>query len=29
MQFVFPTTRARRYRFPTHVNGLVMDRVDS
>ena len=29
MQFVFPTTRVKHYRFPTHVNDLVMDRADS
>ena len=29
MQFVFPTSRARRYRFPTHINDLVMDRAES
>jgi mannose-6-phosphate isomerase-like protein (cupin superfamily) len=26
MQFVFSTAQTRRYRFPTHVNDLVMDR---
>src|SRR5579863_6788331 len=29
MQFVFPTTKTKRYRFPTHTNDLVMDRADS
>jgi mannose-6-phosphate isomerase-like protein (cupin superfamily) len=29
MQYVFTTTRARRYRFPTHTNDLVMDRADA
>jgi mannose-6-phosphate isomerase-like protein (cupin superfamily) len=29
MQFVFPTSRARRYRFPTHINDIVVDRADS
>jgi mannose-6-phosphate isomerase-like protein (cupin superfamily) len=29
MQFVFPTSKARRYRFPTHINDLVMDRADA
>jgi mannose-6-phosphate isomerase-like protein (cupin superfamily) len=29
MQFVFSTTHARRYRFPTHTNELVMDRADA
>lgn len=29
MQFVFSTSQAKRYRFPTHVNDLVVDRADS
>jgi mannose-6-phosphate isomerase-like protein (cupin superfamily) len=29
MQFVFPTSRTKHYRFPTHVNDLVLDRADS
>ncbi len=29
MQYVFPTSRIRHYRFPTHVNDLVMDRADA
>jgi len=29
MQFVFPTSRVKRYRFPTHINDLVVDRADS
>jgi len=27
MQFVFSTTKIKRYRFPTHTNDLVMDRA--
>ncbi len=26
MEYVFSTARPKRYRFPTHVNDLVMDR---
>ena len=26
MKYVFPTERPLRYRFPTHINDLVMDR---
>ncbi len=29
MQFVFDTENPTRYRFPTHVNDLVMDRADA
>lgn len=29
MQFVFPTSRVKHFRFPTHVNDLVVDRADS
>lgn len=29
MQYVFSTSKTRHYRFPTHVNDLVMDRADS
>jgi mannose-6-phosphate isomerase-like protein (cupin superfamily) len=29
MQFVFPASRVKHYRFPTHVNDLVVDRADS
>ncbi len=29
MQYVFPTTNLHRYRFPTHVNDLVMDRAEA
>ncbi len=28
-QYVFNTGRARHYRFPTHVNDLVMDRAEA
>ncbi|MBI5650171.1 MAG: cupin domain-containing protein [Chloroflexi bacterium] len=28
-KFVFHTTETIRYRFPTHVNDLVMDRADA
>lgn len=29
MQFVFPTSKTKHYRFPTHTNDLVVDRADS
>lgn len=29
MQFVFSTSNAKRYRFPTHINDLVVDRSQS
>lgn len=29
MQYVFSTQNTTRYRFPTHVNDLVMDRADA
>ena len=29
MQFVFPTSQVKRYRFPTHINDLVVDRAVS
>ena len=29
MQFVFPTSKTKRYRFPTHINDLVVDRADA
>jgi mannose-6-phosphate isomerase-like protein (cupin superfamily) len=29
MKFVFPTTGAKHYRFPTHTNHLVVDREES
>ena len=29
MQFVFPTSQTKRYRFPTHINDLVVDRANS
>jgi mannose-6-phosphate isomerase-like protein (cupin superfamily) len=29
MKFVFPTSKVKRYRFPTHINDLVVDRADS
>jgi quercetin dioxygenase-like cupin family protein len=29
MQYIFPTTNLRRYRFPTHSNDLVMDRAEA
>lgn len=29
MQFVFPISKAKRYRFPTHINDLVIDRMDA
>lgn len=28
MQFVFPTSRVKRYQFPTHINDLVLDRAE-
>ncbi len=28
-QFVFPTENLKRYRFPTHVNDIIIDRVHS
>lgn len=28
-QYVFSTTNTTRYRFPTHVNELVLDRADA
>ncbi len=28
-QFVFPTRRLKRYRFPTHINDLVVDRAEA
>ena len=28
-QFVFETTKLRRYKFPTHINDLVVDRADA
>jgi len=28
-QYVFSTTDTLRYRFPTHINDLVMDRADA
>jgi quercetin dioxygenase-like cupin family protein len=28
-QYVFNTTETRHYRFPTHVNDLVMDRAEA
>lgn len=28
-QFVFSTQRTKHYRFPTHVNDLVLDRADA
>jgi len=27
MQFVFPTSKTKRYQFPTHINDLVLDRA--
>jgi mannose-6-phosphate isomerase-like protein (cupin superfamily) len=27
--YVFPTRNLKRYRFPTHINDLVMDRADA
>jgi mannose-6-phosphate isomerase-like protein (cupin superfamily) len=27
MQFVFSTAKTKRYRFPTHINDLVIDRA--
>ena len=27
MQFVFPTSKVKHYRFPTHANNLVIDRA--
>jgi len=29
MQFVFDTKETKRYRFPTHINDLVMDRAEA
>ena len=29
MQFVFPAAKAKRYRFPTHINDLVVDRAQA
>jgi mannose-6-phosphate isomerase-like protein (cupin superfamily) len=29
MQFIFPTSQVKRYRFPTHSNDLVVDRADA
>src|SRR5690606_21171868 len=29
LQYVFPTDKTRRYRFPTHTNELVMDRSEA
>lgn len=29
MQYVFPTSKVKRYRFPTHVNELVIDRANA
>jgi mannose-6-phosphate isomerase-like protein (cupin superfamily) len=29
VQFVFPTSKLKCYRFPTHVNDLVVDRADA
>jgi mannose-6-phosphate isomerase-like protein (cupin superfamily) len=29
MRYVFSTTQPKRYRFPTHVNDLVMDRSEA
>jgi mannose-6-phosphate isomerase-like protein (cupin superfamily) len=29
MKYVFPTTDLIRYRFPTHINDLVMDRSEA
>ena len=29
MNYVFDTRRAIRYRFPTHINDLVMDRAEA
>lgn len=29
MKYVFPTSKVKRYRFPTHINDLVVDRADS
>lgn len=29
MEYVFDTNNTRHYRFPTHVNDLIIDRADS
>ena len=29
MKYVFDTANVRRYRFPTHINDLVMDRAEA
>lgn len=29
MEYVFDTNKSKRYRFPTHINDLVMDRAQA
>jgi hypothetical protein len=29
MNYVFDTTAGKRYRFPTHLNDLVIDRAEA
>lgn len=29
MRYVYKTTETKRYRFPTHINDLVMDRAEA
>ncbi len=29
MKFVFPTSKTKHYRFPTHTNNLVLDRAET
>jgi mannose-6-phosphate isomerase-like protein (cupin superfamily) len=29
MKFVFPTSKTKHYRFPTHTNNLVLDRAEA
>jgi mannose-6-phosphate isomerase-like protein (cupin superfamily) len=29
VRYVFPTQNLKRYRFPTHINDIVMDRAEA
>jgi len=29
MKYVFDTSNTKRYKFPTHINDLVMDRAEA
>jgi mannose-6-phosphate isomerase-like protein (cupin superfamily) len=29
MKYVFPASKVKRYRFPTHINDLVVDRAEA